>query len=290
MRYKETIAKLQRELPLQIKILRKEYSKIVNKRERSEKMNDLVSYRKRMKDGLAFLRQIKDRKTIETIEKIQNPPKSLTHENKQRYSLALKNYREGKNIKFDQSEIENLAVKLRNIPLIHTTKTPDLIKSNGIVPASELWLSKVKSCANAMDIILGLDKYVFLTHGFSLPNFSDSFVEISSELVAKETTLVSSLDLFTFVLIKTKKTAPCSIATQEWIIGLEDYSRNMFLGEDFWQIKAEYILTFFETTEDYNEFAKKHFYANFVSMSPENEYPFLGEVKILGEIGASDIL
>lgn len=289
MNYKEIVIKILQELPQQVEILKKEYLKLSDKMEVIEKMNDLNAYEKRMREGLLFLNKIEDKKIIGTIDKIRKPTTNLLNINKQRYLSALNSHRKKNGIQIDKSEFTELLLKLKNSPLIHTTKNPNSVLKRGIKPASSLWLSNIKSCANAMDIILGLDRFVFLTHGFSLPNFSDSFVEISSELINKKTTIVSSLDLFTFVLIKTQKKAPCAVDTQEWIDSLEDYSKNIFKGTDFLEIKAEYILTFFESTEKYNKFAKNNFYENFVSMSPDNEYPFLGEVKILGEISTSNI-
>ncbi len=140
-----------------------------------------------------------------------------------------------------------------------------------------------------MDIILRLDKCVFLTHGFFLKNFSDFFVSINNELIDKQNTIISSLDLFTFVLIRTKKVAPCAIQTEEWVDSLEDYSKNLFQGSDFWHIKAEYILTFFNSIDEYNGFAQTHFYENFIDKAPDNEYPFYGEIKIFQSIKPQEI-
>jgi hypothetical protein len=189
-----------------------------------------------------------------------------------------------------KGEIMELITKLKKIPLIHSTKNWNEIVCCGITPASKLWMTKNKSCANAMDIALELDKYVFFTHGFVLENFSKDFVAINNDLIDSPDTLVSSLDLFTFVLIKTGKVAPCSIQTAEWIGSLEDYSKNIFAGKDFWEIKAEYILTFFKSIDKYNNFAKKHYYKNTIDKAPLNEYPFLGEVKVLGNIEPKHIL
>jgi hypothetical protein len=131
---------------------------------------------------------------------------------------------------------------------------------------------------------------VFLTHGFSLSNFSDFFVTINNELVDKPSTIISSLDLFTFVLIKTKKVSPCSIQTEEWVDSLADYSKNLFQGSDFWHIKVNYILTFFNTIDEYNDFAHKHFYENFITKAPDNEFPFLGEIKVFQTIKPQQII
>ncbi len=125
---------------------------------------------------------------------------------------------------------------------------------------------------------------------YKLKNFSDFFVLINNNLIDKKNTIISSLDLFTFVLIKTKKVAPCSIETKEWVESLEDYSKNLFQGSDFWYIKAEYILTFFNSIDEYNDFAQKHFYENFINKAPDGEYPFLGEIKVFQSINAKQII
>ncbi len=135
-----------------------------------------------------------------------------------------------------------------------------------------------------------MDRYVFFTHGFSLSNFSDDFILVDNKFVNNENTVVSSLDLFTFVLVKTGKNIPCSIHTEEWISSLEDYSRNLFRGCDFWRLKAEYILTFFASVNEYNCFAQNNFYANFIQKAPDNEYPFLGEIKIAQSINSQQII
>lgn len=287
---RDTIQKILKELPLQIDILKKEYAKITNKEEYKHKIDDLESYEQRMINGLNFLNNLDDKKIINSIENIRNCPKELTNSNKERYLSALQNYRQKNGIKITHEQVEKLINELKKIHLIHTTKNPKQIKKDGIKPASDLWLTPHKSCANAMDIILGLDKCVFLTHGFFLKNFSDFFVSINNELIDKANTIVSSLDLFTFVLIKTKKVAPCAIQTEEWIDSLEDYSKNLFQGSDFWQIKAEYILTLFNSINEYNDFAQRHFYENFINKAPDNEYPFLGEIKVFQSIKPQQII
>ena len=97
-------------------------------------------------------------------------------------------------------------------------------------------------------------------------------------------------DPFTFVLIKTGKVAPCAIQTKEWINSIEDYSKNLFQGIDFWQIKAEYVLTFFNSINEYNNFAQKHFYDNVIKKAPKNEHPFLGEIKVFQSISPKQIV
>lgn len=290
MTYKDIIQKILNELPLQIDILKKEYAKITDKEEYKNKINDLESYEQRMIEGLNFLNNLKDKKIINSIENIRNCPKELTNSNKERYLSALQNHRQKNGIEITHRQVEELINELKKIHLIHTTKNPNQIKKHGIKPASDLWLTPNKSCANAMDIILELDKCVFLTHGFFLKNFSDFFVSINNELIDKINTIISALDLFTFVLIKTKKTVPCAIQTEEWIDSLEDYSKNLFQGSDFWHIKAEYILTFFDSIDEYNDFAQKHFYENFINKAPDNEYPFLGEIKVFQSIKPQQII
>jgi hypothetical protein len=290
MTYKNTIRNVLKELPIQVEILKRKYLEIADKNERENKIHDLESYERRMIKGLNYLNNLEDRKIIRAIENIRNCSDELTSENKKRYLRALKKYRVEHDIKIDDSQIQQLINKLKIIPLIHTTKNPKQIKKEGIRPASDLWLTPNKSCANAMDIILGLDKCVFLTHGFSLKNFSESFVSINNELISNKNTIVSALDLFTFVLIKTKKVAPCAIQTEEWVGSLEDYAKNLFEGSDFWSIKAEYILTFFDSVDEYNIFARDYFYENEIKNAPTNEYPFLGEIKIFQSIKPEQII
>lgn len=289
MNYKNRIHKFLKEAPMQIEILKNEYSKIFDSQECKNQLNDLKSYEKRMVEGLLFLENLKDQKIIDLINKIVSHPKKLLAGNKKRYLSALRAHQKKVGIHISKGEIKVLVTKLKKIPLIHSTKNYSKIFSNGITPASKLWMTKYKSCANAMDIALGLDNYVFLTHGFVLENFSKDFVAINNNLINSSDTLISGLDLFTFVLIKTKKVAPCSIQTKEWIKALEDYSKNIFSGKNFWEIKAEYILTFFKSIDEYNNFAKKHYYKNTISMAPLNEYPFLGEIKVLGNIRPEQI-
>ena len=116
------------------------------------------------------------------------------------------------------------------------------------------------------------------------------FVSIDNKVINQPNTIISSLDLFTFVLIKTNKVSPCAIQTEEWINSLKDYSKNLFQGSDFWQIKAEYILSFFNSIEQYNNFAQKHFYENFINKTPDNEYPFLAEIKVFQSIEPQQII
>lgn len=290
MTYKNTIKKYLKELPKQIEILEKEYSKIIDKKDFQDKMDDLKSYEKRMFDGLNYLNSIKDKKTINTINQIIKPTKKLLADNKKRYLIALKNYREKNNLIVNKKQINQLKKELKKNNLVHTTKNSDYVRKSGIKSALDLWLTPNKSCANAMDIVLGLDQYTFLTQGFLLDNFSDSSVEVNNKLLDKKDTIISSLDLFTFVLIHTKRIAPCAIQTEEWISSLKDYSKNLFAGRDFYQIKAEYILTFFKSIDEYNIFAKQNYYSNIVDKAPKDEYPFLGEIKALGSIKPKEIL
>lgn len=290
MNYKDIIRQVLSKLPIQIELLRNEYAKIYNKAELQNKIDDLELYEQRMNDGLIFLNNLKDEKIVKLIEIIRTCSQQLTYDNRERYLATLKNHRNKHNISVSKRQVLQLIDALKKINLVHTTKNPDLIKKEGIKSASELWMTPYKSSANAMDIVLGLDKCNFLTQGFHLKNFSNSFVFVVNELLNNQHTTVSSLDLFTFVLIKTRKVAPCSIQTEEWIDSLEDYSKNLFRGSDFWQIKAEYILTFFNSVDEYNIFAQKHFYENFIDKAPDNEFPFLGEIKAFQTIKPEKII
>jgi len=285
--YRNIIQKYLLELPIQIGLLERHYKKTLNGQVFDRKMANLREYERRMKDGFQFLLHLTDKKVIATINLIRNHPKSLLIRNRVRYLKALKAYRRSKGIEITNSNLDKLILKLKGVSLFHSTKNPDEVCKTGLLPASELWLTQHKSCANPMDLVLGLDKPVFFTHGFHLGNFSDNYVLTNSRLIDLPNTLVSSLDLFTFVLIKTKKVAPCAIETQEWLVALEDYSINLFSGSDFWRLKAEYILTFFDSLKKYDRFASTHYYANFIDKAPKGEYPFLGEIKIYKKIAPS---
>lgn len=287
--HKEILQKKLDELPKQIGILLDAYQSIANESDKTEKVDDLLKYKKRMEDGIHLLLELQDEAIINTIEKIRTHSPNLLRENKERYLEALRKYRKVNGIQVDSAQIKECIHLLKSAPLMHTTKQPGLVKADGIVPSAALWLTENKSCANAMDIALGLDGCVFLTHGFTLPNFGDDFVTVRNNFLDDKDTLVTSLDLFTFVLIKTGRTAPTAIATKEWISVLGDYAKNIFAGQDFWRIKAEYILTFFASIDEFNSFAKTHFYINQITKAPSGEYPFLGEIKVFKSVSPQQI-
>lgn len=288
--YRSIVKKYLDELPNQIGLLKDHYKKIFTDKTLSKKMVTLSEYESRMRDGLLFLDGLTDRKTISLIELIRKHPQSLLRRNRVRYLKSLFEYRAKIGKRITKGELGKMIDALRAISLFHTTKNPKEVRATGLLPASDLWLTEHKSCANPMDLVLGLDKPVFFTHGFHLSNFSDEFVHLDNRLIDLPSTLVSSLDLFTFVLVKTKKVAPCAIETKEWIVALEDYSRNLFLGSDFWRLKAEYILTFFDSIDEYDRFAIRHYYANTIEMAPKGEAPFLGEIKIFKKIPAKQLI
>ena len=81
------------------------------------------------------------------------------------------------------------------------------------------------------------------------------------------------------------------VPTEKWFIALQDYSTQLFAGKDFIELKAMYITAYFNGNIDaYNTFAGKNFYANQLKYSPPNEYPFLGEIKVPGNITCNYIL
>ncbi|PCI25135.1 hypothetical protein COB57_02875 [Candidatus Peregrinibacteria bacterium] len=283
MTYKNTIQKTLSDLPDQINILKESYLRTDDRNMYEGKMKDLYDYEKRMKEGLIFLQNIEDPDVVESIEKIRECSRELTNKNTQRYLDSLKKHRKQQGIVVSQQDIDALILEIQKVPLIHTTKNPEALQVSGIKPAAALWMTEHKSCANAMDIVLGLDKCVFLTHGFCLDVYSNDCVMIDNSLINKST-IVSSLDLFTFVLNKTQKNIPCAIETEEWIDSLSEYSKHLFRGDDFWKIKAEYVLTFFLSLDEYHSFAKTHFYTNVFTKCPEGEVPFFGEIKVFQEI------
>ncbi|MBP6084770.1 hypothetical protein KA517_00835 [Candidatus Gracilibacteria bacterium] len=289
MSYKDLLAQKLSELPKQIEILCNAYQLIADAQEREKKTIDLEKYQKRMEDGIAFLLSIDDAGVLASIERIRQPSPTLLYENKNRYLAALRDYRDTHNIVVGTTQIEDYIQVLKQVALIHTTKEPKLLKKRGLWPSKALWLTENKSCANAMDIALGLDGCVFFTHGFNLADFGESQITVANHLLDNDDVVVTSLDLFTFVLIKTGRTAPTAIPTHEWIVALSDYVQHMFAGKDFWQLKAEYILTFFASVDQFNTFAQKNFYSNQVSKAPEGEYPFLGEIKVFRSILATEI-
>ncbi len=289
MSYKDLLAQKLSELPRQVAILLNAYQRITDAQEREKKIVDLEKYKKRMEEGIAFLCSIDDQDVVACIEKIKSRSTVLLLENRNRYLAALRDYRNQHNVVISPDQISACIQALKQIHLVHTTKESELVKKHGLLPSMSLWLTESKSCANAMDIALGLDACVFLTHGFNLADFGEKQVSVDNSLLDSDTTVVTSLDLFTFVLIKTGRVAPTAIPTKEWIIALNDYARNMFAGQDFWRLKAEYILTFFVSIDEFHLFAKTNFYSNNIDKAPVGEYPFLGEVKVFRSISPAEI-
>lgn len=287
--YNQILSKRLNDLPQQILLLKSAYARISNNSERDKKMIDLLKYEKRMREGINYLEKIEDSSVIRNIENIRSRSPILLRNNKERYLEALRRYRHENGVDLDTSWLNSYIDSLRSVPLTHTTRDSQLICKTGIIPAANLWLTANKSCANAMDIALGLDECVFFTHGFNLDDFGNNQVTVSNHIIDESVSLVSSLDLFTFVLIKTGRQAPTAIATNELLSALSDYERNIFSANDFWQIKAEYIATFFHSIEEFNSFGKSHFYSNQIKKAPLNEYPFLGEIKVFRSITQDEI-
>jgi hypothetical protein len=277
-----------RELPLQIQILEEAYEKIADAEKQMERMQDLRSYERRMKEGLEYLLSVSPEDSA-LIEVIHSPANQLLQENRDRYLSKLAANRKKKGLHVSQEDIQELAEQLRLLPLVHSSNDIDLVRKDGILPASLLWMTPIKSCANAMDIALGLDQYVFLTQGFQLGNFSDKYLHLNPVLLEQADTLISTVDIFKLVLIRTGRSMPCAIETKEWLPVLSEYKKQIFAGKDFWQLKAEYVLTFFHSIEEYHAFAAKHFYENFAEKSSKGEQPFLGEVKVHGKVKSSSI-
>jgi hypothetical protein len=277
------------ELPKQLALLDKANAAVTDPQERAKREKDARSYERRMREGFQFLGQLDDATTA-TLQTVREQPAALLQENAARYSSALDSYRKRYGRALSEEQVSALMTSLQMIPLSHSTRRSAHVRENGIHPASELWMTPHKSTANPMDIILGLDRYCFLTHGFTLKNFGEEVVHVRADLIDAPTTTVSSVDLFKLVLIETGRTAPCAIETKEWLGSVPAYVTQIFSGKDFWRLKAEYVLTFFAEIDSYHAFAARHFYENHAEMAPEGEYPFLGEVKVLGRIGRDDLL
>lgn len=283
MQFKELLQQKLLELPEQIWILQEVYQGMADEHERAKKLRDLVAYEKRMRKGFAFLLSLPEDE-LRFIESIRLPSTDLLLENRERYLSALRHFRQSSGQVISNEQRKDCIQKLRTIPLLHTSNDVDLVRKDGILPASDLWLTPFKSCANPMDIALGLDHYVFLTHGFGLSNFPGEQVRIDPTIIDLPDTFVSTVDIFKLVLMHTGKTMPCAIETEEWLPVLDAYRKQLFTGQDFWRLKAEYILSFFSNIDEYHQFAAKHFYENFSEHAPGVELPFLGEVKVRGKI------
>lgn len=270
-------------------ILRGKTAGIEDSEERTTQEKDLVSYEQRMKEGFDFLSTL-DEAALGIIKNIRDAAPTLLKQNAERYVDALREHRKKHAIFFSVEESETLQNNLRKIALSHNTKNAESLKKGGIHPASELWLSDRKTTANPMDIILGMDRYCFFTHGFSLSNYGEQNVLVNNSLIENPDTIVSTVDIFKLVLIATGKSIPCAAPTKDWVSSLDQYSKQLFAGSQFWNLKADYILTFFRNTDEYHVFAAKHFYENHTKMAPAGEQPFLGEIKVRGVIKPEFIL
>ncbi len=228
-----------KELPNQIRLLESTYGAISDSTIRSEKLRDLALYKKRMEDGIIYLLSLDD-VNQRRMQDIYSPSRALISENYDRYSRALTKERLATGIVYDEQKIAALLRKLRKIPLLHASNSTDVLRNEGILPANALWLTPTKTTANAMDIALGLDHYVFFTHGFILSNFSSDWIKADTALLERDSTLVSAVDIFKLVLMRTKQTIPCDVETAKWVPVLSEYARNIFHGKDFLRLKASY--------------------------------------------------
>ena len=263
--------------------LRKSYNSLP-KDEAETKLKFLDSFEIKMRAGLKLISEKEE--YFQIIETIRNPREDLLKANKERYLAAIIKDKG----KFDLGLLKELEAKLRKIPLIHATKNKELLLKNGILTAANLWKNRIKTCANAMDIALGLHfHYVFFTHGLALENFSQDFVSIDNKAINES--LVSSIDVYKIVLVKNNLDGKGIVPTNKWFVALEDYAKQLFSGADFFELKAAYILAYFDgNISAYDEFARQHFYSNEVLNAPLGEYPFLGEIKIFGDVLAEQII
>jgi hypothetical protein len=264
--------------------LNKVYELLSEKEASQKKLDFLQSFESKMKIGLELILEKKE--YFEILEKIRNPKEILLKDNKKRYLEAIIQEKG----QLDQILLRELEEKLRKIPLIHATKEKELLKKSGILTAASLWKNRINTSANAMDIALGLHfHYVFFTHGLLLHNFSQDYVSINNSFL--ETAIVSSVDVYKIVLIKNNLENRGIIPTEKWFVALEDYARQLFSGEDFFELKASYILAYFNgDISAYDKFASLHFYSNDLLNSPPGEYPFLGEIKIFGDVSSEKII
>lgn len=239
----------------------------------------LESFEKKMRDGLELLLSNTDYHQL--LEMIRYPSSSLLKANKKRYLDSIIRDKENLNDK----QINHLIEKLKKQPLMHATNRKDSVLKDGLFTAAQLWNNGVKTCANAMDIALRLHfHYVFFTHGFVLDNFNTTdFVTLSSAEI--KNAITSSVDIYKIVLVKNNLVNPGIVPTEKWLIALDDYSKQLFSGEDFFELKATYIYAYFDgDIDEYIKFAKQHFYNNDLERAPFGEYPFLGEIKIPGMV------
>jgi hypothetical protein len=263
--------------------LNKVFESLSEKKATQKNLHFLKSFEIKMRTGLELI--LENKKYFEILEKIRNPKDKMLKENKKRYLDAISEDRGH----FDEKQILEIKNKLKTIPLFHATKEKVLLKKSGIFTPASLWNNRIKTSANAMDIALGLHfHYVFFTHGFILENFSSNYVTIDNS--ALNNAIVSSVDVFKIVLVKNNLENKGIIPTEKWFSALEDYFRQLFSGEDFFEIKTSYILAYFNgDIELYNEFARSNFYSNDLLNAPPGEYPFLGEIKVFGNVSAEQI-
>ena len=266
-----------------VQVLKKSYESLPEN-EAASKLKFLNSFEIKMRAGLELI--LEKEEYFPILEKIRNPEKQLLKENKERYLAAIV---KDKGL-LDYGLMKDLEDKLRKIPLVHATKDKDLLLKNGIFTAANLWKNGIKTCANAMDIALGLHfYYVFFTHGLILKNHSCDFVSVDNVII--DEAIVSSVDVYKIVLIKNNLDGKGIVPTEKWFVALEDYEKQLFAGEDFFELKSAYILAYFNgDIEMYNEFVRKHYYSNDLLNSPMDEYPFLGEIKIYGDVLADKII
>ena len=263
--------------------LRKSY-KALPVEEAGPKLKFLDSFEIKMRAGLQLISEREE--YFQIMEKIRNPSVQLLKSNKKRYLEAIVQDKG----QLDHGLLKEIEAKLQETPLIHATKNKELIQKNGILTAANLWKCRIKTCANAMDLALGIHfHYVFFTQGLVLENFSQDFVSIDNEAINKA--IVSSVDVYKIVLIKNNLDGKGIVPTEKWFVSLEDYAKQLFAGKDFFELKAAYILAYFDgDITAYDEFARQHFYSNDLLNAPPGEYPFLGEIKIFGNISADRII
>ena len=241
------------------------------------------SFEKNMRNGLLLIQGKEG--CHDLLNVIRSPDEELLKRNKYRYLNAIKRHKGEPNLK----NLKYLIEELNTLPLFHATKNKDLLLKNGILTARSLWENRIKTCANAMDIAIGLHfYYTFFTHGFVLKNFSREWVSISDKHL--KDAIISSVDIYKIVLIKNNLENKGIIPTEKWLIAIDDYLKQLFKGMDFIELKANYILAYFDgNINKYNRYVKENFYSKDLSLAPPGEYPFFGEIKVLGDI-APDLI
>lgn len=271
------------DLPRYINELRKQYL-LISSEENNKQLEFLENFQKNMSDGLKLLLERNEYHSI--LDEIRSPSQTLLLENKERYLSAIKQDK----WEIDTNLQSKLILKLTEIPILHATKSKEILLHSGIYTAASLWKNNIKTCANAMDIALGLHfHFAFFTHWFILENFSKDFVSIKADYINKS--IVSSVDIYKLVLIKNNLDSKVIIPTEKWLIALDDYKRQLFSGRDFLEIKSAYILAYFDGDIDlYNIFASNNFYSKSNLFAPRNEYQFLWEIKIHWDIPSTILM